>query len=498
MKKYFITLAVLMLPAMLSFAQEKKYEMVIQKTDGTEIILNTEDVLGVSFEKRESPQEGYLTCPDNNHPHMIDLGLPSGTLWACCNVGATTPEGYGGYYAWGETEEKYWYDFNTYILCDGYYNTCHDLGDDIAGTEYDVAHVKWGGSWVMPSREQIEELPDRCTSEWVTENGVYGRRFTGSNGGSIFLPAAGIRSNGDLEIAGSLGSYWSSTQSSSLSYCASTLDFDSDFVYWGGYYRSSGHPVRPVSPSEAPGIMHEYVVTHFMLIQMADGSVIEIVTVDISSISFREKEEPQEGTHTCPDGNHPHMIDLGLPSGTLWACCNVGATTPEGYGGYYAWGETEEKDYYDWSTYKWCNGHWAMLTKYCTDSSFGFNGFTDGLTELLPEDDAATANWGNGWQMPSLEQIKEILDNSTSEWVTENGVYGRRFTGSNGGSIFLPAAGDRWHDSLYYAGRYGNYWSSTQDPSLSFYAYYLDFGSDYACWYGSDRNHGRTVRPVRR
>ena len=87
-------------------------------------------------------------------------------------------------------------------------------------------------------------------------------------------------------------------------------------------------------------------------------------------------------------------VDLGLPSGTLWATCNVGASSPEGYGDYFAWGETEPKDYYDWSTYKWCNGNEVTLTKYCTDSFFGYNGFTDGKTELDPEDDAAYVNWG--------------------------------------------------------------------------------------------------------
>ena len=87
------------------------------------------------------------SCPDDNHPHAIDLGLPSGTKWACCNVGTTTPEGYGGYYAWGETEEKEIYDWTTYIHCDGSMETCHDLGSDIAGSEYDVAHVQWGSNF---------------------------------------------------------------------------------------------------------------------------------------------------------------------------------------------------------------------------------------------------------------------------------------------------------------------------------------------------------------
>ena len=100
----------------------------------------------------------HLSCPDGNHPHAINLGLPSGTLWACCNVGASMPEEYGGSYAWGETEEKSAYDWSTYIHYDISNYTCNDIGSDISGTDYDVAHVKWGGSWHMPSLEQIKEL----------------------------------------------------------------------------------------------------------------------------------------------------------------------------------------------------------------------------------------------------------------------------------------------------------------------------------------------------
>ena len=133
----------------------------------------------------------YLTCPDENHPHIIDLGLPSGTKWACCNVGADKPEAYGGKYAWGETNEKSNCNWNTYIHCDGSEVTCHDLGFDIAGTQNDVAHVQWGGSWVMPSLEQMNELLDNCSSEWTTLNGINGYKFTATNGGSVFLPAAG-------------------------------------------------------------------------------------------------------------------------------------------------------------------------------------------------------------------------------------------------------------------------------------------------------------------
>ena len=186
-------------------------------------------------------------CPDSNHPHMIDLGLPSGTKWACCNVGADKPEGYGGYYAWGETSEKKVYDWTTYKHCNGNKDTCHNLGSDIAGTQYDVAHVKWGGGWRMPTKEQQDELRNNCTYEWTTSNGVKGGRFTSKkNGRSIFLPAAGYRWNGGLYHAGSGGSFWSSTQYSSLSDSNYYLYFGSGGANWSSYDRYYGRTVRPL------------------------------------------------------------------------------------------------------------------------------------------------------------------------------------------------------------------------------------------------------------
>ena len=204
-----------------------------------------------------SKNSSSLKCPDNHHPHMVDLGLPSGTKWACCNVGADKPEAYGGYYAWGENDEKTVYNEVTYLYCtgeedidgDGMYDknsSYQDLGPDIADTQYDVAHMKWGGSWLMPSLSQFEELLDNSTSTWTTMEGVYGRLFTGRNGGTIFLPAAFYRRNGDFSVTSSFGYYWSSTQYPSYSNCAYFLGFNSDGATRSYYGRLSGLTVRPV------------------------------------------------------------------------------------------------------------------------------------------------------------------------------------------------------------------------------------------------------------
>lgn len=176
----------------------------------------------------------------------IDLGLPSGTKWASYNVGASSPEEYGGYYAWGETEEKDYYDWSTYIHCDGSYNTCHDLGD-ISGTEYDVAHVKWGGMWCMPTVYDTSELYYNCKGKWTTLDGVVGWMFTSEiNGNSIFLPAAGYRWRGGLYGAGESGYCWSSTQSPDYSYAAQILQFVTSKSYWDIYGCYWGLSVRPV------------------------------------------------------------------------------------------------------------------------------------------------------------------------------------------------------------------------------------------------------------
>lgn len=191
-------------------------------------------------------------------------------------------------------------------------------------------------------------------------------------------------------------------------------------------------------------------------------------------------------------------VDLGLPSGTMWAMCNVGAENPEDYGDYFAWGETETKDYYYWNTYKWCNGSNNTMTKYCTDSSYGYNGFVDNKTELDPEDDAACVNWGATWRIPSIAQWQELFSNCTTQWTQMNGVNGQLVTGPNGKFLFLPAAGSCWEDSLNEVGSFGRYWSRTlssiySNETIIRYFESEDWNSDYP----ADRSGGCTIRAVR-
>ena len=202
-----------------------------------------------------------------------------------------------------------------------------------------------------------------------------------------------------------------------------------------------------------------------------------------------DKDEPK------PD--HHEYVDLGLPSGTLWATCNVGADSPEQYGDYFAWGETKPKDDYTRSTYKWYNGSMDMLMKYDSDSHYGKG-------ELDPEDDAASMNWGSQWRMPTLEQLQELLKECDWQRTQKNGVNGRLATGPNGKSIFFPAAGGR-SSQLFNDGKCGYYWSRTLCSTSKLVieaagqgeAYILFQGSqDNEVWYNS-RYEGCTVRAVR-
>ena len=193
------------------------------------------------------PSLASAQCPDNNHPHMINLGLPSGTLWACCNVGASTPEGYGGYYAWGETEEKESYTWENYIHADGEYGTSHDIGTDIAGTEYDVAHVKWKGSWQMPSQAQVKELVENCTREWETQGAINGYTFTGPNGNTIFVPVAGFIFDSTNIFDNNDGRYWTSSLGPSDCERAYYLFLNNENVSCDNYdNRQLGCSVRPI------------------------------------------------------------------------------------------------------------------------------------------------------------------------------------------------------------------------------------------------------------
>ena len=188
-------------------------------------------------------------------------------------------------------------------------------------------------------------------------------------------------------------------------------------------------------------------------------------------------------------------VDLGLS--VKWATFNVGASKPEEYGGYFAWGETQPKSTYDWSTYKYCNGSLSSLTKYNNKSSYGT---VDNKTTLDLSDDAARANWGGSWRMPTDAELTELREQCTWTWTTQNGVYGYKVTSKKSGytnkSIFLPSAGCCYGSSLDRAGSYGYYLSSSLSTGSPDNACVLYFDSDNVFRNYISRYCGQSVRPV--
>lgn len=376
------------------------------------------------------------SSPVNNNGHKyVDLGLPSGTLWATCNVGATTPEESGELYAWGETETKDNYSWATYKWCNG--DVCNSTNHTLTkyclragyGTmdgkvsldlEDDVAHVKWGGSWHIPTTSEFQELIDNCTVEQIEmSDGNDAYKFTGSNGNSIIMPYAGYWRNETYRSG--YFYYWSSEQytseisSNNHGTNAFSLNSNPDLV---GYARYRGHAIRPVLSDYTPIVQSTEIPTSHM--------------------------------------NH-NLVNLGLPSGTLWATCNLGATSPENYGCYYSWAETRSscdgKNDFSEDTYQYYNG--TSMTNYLGEGT------------LSNADDAATQKWGGKWRMPTRTEIIELENENytTCVWTSINGINGILITskipGYEGNSIFLPAAGYYRNTSVRYDGEDGYYWGST-------------------------------------
>lgn len=231
------------------------------------------------------------------------------------------------------------------------------------------------------------------------------------------------------------------------------------------------------------------------LVQKLTKTIAAIMlTVMVCLAAGCKKDNGGNGTYNGHD-----YINLGLPSGTMWATCNVGAENPEDYGDYFAWGETQSKASYSESNYVYSHGGYNQLAKYCSQSDFGFDGFTDNLTTLESSDDAATANWGEGWSTPTNKQWVELLTKCSYSWTTINGVKGCQFTGRNGNTIFLPAASSRSDEDSRSVGDDGSYWSSSLNKGFPEYAkgfkFIISF-NDCDLYDDLGRCSGRSVRPV--
>ena len=259
----------------------------------------------------------------------VDLGLPSGLMWATCNVGASKPEEFGSYFAWGETRPKSSYiedDSKTY---DKDYiwlknNAYIDLNFCLT-IDHDAAHANWGLPWRMPTKDDIDELLDNTTTIWTKIDGVNGRLVISKrNGNSIFIPASGYYYGRRLFDSGDQGNYWSSTPSGIDTVFAFKLSISSENFEWDWKNRSCGLPVRPVADKNFSN-RNEYTANQNLK----------------NNVKSTPAAKPTTGTT-----NGHRWVDLGLPSGLKWATY-IGSYRPEGYSSFFAWGEIKTKSRYD-------------------------------------------------------------------------------------------------------------------------------------------------------
>lgn len=446
---------------------------------------------------------------DLNGHEYVDLGLPSGNIWATSNYGASSPAGYGLYQEW-----------------------------------YQCGNVSsaWGSSWRTPSRSDMSELVDYCTWNWTTQNGVNGYKVIGTNGNSIFLPAAGFKFifGGEAQALGEQLYYWTTTiGENSFSYA---LTASSSFVSTSYTYNTSITlcPIRPcadkvsssvqvtsitlnqtsitlekgqqftltatVTPSDATNKAVSWSTSNSSVATVNDGLItavsagsaeITAKTADGSNLSATCKVTVTDtysgssdasvlrvdftyGKYGSVDkfllyslsdiesiefvesgGPIAEAVDLGLPSGTKWASWNMGASAPEESGNYYAWGETEVKGHYDLDSYI---NYDSQTRKFYTPISISGT-----------EYDVAHVKWGDPWKIPTVRQYRELLDYCKIKWTERNGVNGIMVEGPNGSSIFLPACGYCKDDDLLLGTSDNHYrcYSTSQ----------VDKENDYNVWY---------------
>ncbi|MBO7588457.1 MAG: hypothetical protein J6T18_03415 [Bacteroidaceae bacterium] len=386
------------------------------------------------------PVNSYTVTDMVTKGEKVDLGIP-GVLFASCNLGADSPEQLGDLYAWGETQPKTTFSLSNYEYYNSSTNAWKGLKNDISGTQYDAATAVLSEGWHMPNKDVMSIMSYCYYSGHVKRiyyQGVFGYLVIGF----------GLYRDNAIFLPESLDySYWTSTKYDDESAMALTINFPEVEPDITKVERYCGCYIRPV---------------------------------------YGTCEYPME------------YVDLGLS--VKWATCNIGACLPELFGDYYAWGETETKSNYDWSTYKWCNGSYNTLTKYNTRSGYGT---VDNKTVLDPEDDVAHVKWGGDWRLPTKEELDELSNNCTWTWYSSGnsefgGVAGCKVTSKKSGYtdrfIFLPAAGCRDETGLDGAGSYGHYWSSSFSTDYSSLAWGIYFGGVEVD--SSNRSCGRSVRPV--
>lgn len=445
----------------------------------------------------------------------VDLGLPSGMKWANMNLGATRPEGYGDHFAWGETVTKTNYTFDTYKWVKyGDYSKYNYPQNTILVPDDDAAHKIWGENWRIPTSDEFRELQNNCSTQWTTLGGINGILFTSDiNGKSIFLPAAGSYGDEGLIKEGVNGMY------SFADLCTETLSgttygstyavlINSQQVNLNYFARTNGYSIRPVwseipacrvggielDKSEATIKVGETINLTATLTTYGDD-VDNTVWWESSNWDVAYVDEDTGEIEGCAEGtaiitamsavggftatctitvsnsaSTVQAIDLGLSSGLKWADMNVGASKPEDFGYYFAWGETEPKDTYSESNYTFMND------------------------TIESDDDAANVNLGGSWRMPTQADWQELISSCDAEYTTINNMSGVKMTSKqNGNSIFLPASGYVDGSTTNYT--LNCYWSSSY--MIMQFVYAFQFKSGMNAQLGVESNYmGMAVRAV--
>lgn len=481
---------------------------------------------------------------------FVDLGLPSGAIWANINLGASGCDDSGDYYAWGETTAK-----TSFSRPDTY----PDLGADIAGSSNDAAHVNWGGLWRLPTQDDVNELLTSCTWTEVTKYDQSMYKVVGPNGDSIFIAKRGSMNGTSVANDGERASFWTSNLNV-------IEDYKKENAYGTSFYganrtiatvpRYYGYTIRPIikytheladhtkiylttdSTNWKVGVVEprlvgavagldaldadqNVTVTRGFVVGYAnDEDALKVVAnggdaqkiVDEVAATASDTDNTFRGTTTYAKdttyyyrayvkiaktgeadayyyGNiRRYGLELvDMGNNLIWASLNLGSQISSDFGERYAWGETTaNKSSYTQGTYAWYD-----------------NGYTNiGVNISKTNRDAAKSHWGGKWRMPTTLEMNWLVnpDNCTWEWTTEDGVSGYRVTskveGHEGKSIFLPAAGYQEYSFYKSLGTDCYYWTaSSYNDNLSYYLH-GDAASVNASE-GYERFYGLLIRPVK-
>ncbi len=412
-------------------AMQSRSQATDMPTDHNErhiqILVEKKQAVRVTKPAHQPTNDAPVAGKINGH-EWVDLGLPSGIRWATCNVGATKPEQSGTLFAWGEIAPK------TLYAPENGKTYGKDIADISGNATYDVATAKWGKGWRMPTKEEFEELLYYCNYEYVKRGNLWGHLFTSwLTNRSIFLPSTGYKERSSKHIEATVcGLYWTSTPyQDSYNNGAHQYHFGGALGEMGVGERSSGYGVRAVTDSD------------IMINTPASGQT-----------------------------NGHEWVDLGLPSGLKWATCNIGALTSEHFGNRFSWGAITDESCED---SKNNNLNKKKMADFSGDSRY----------------DAATAQWGEGWRMPTKEDFRELMQNCEWEWTTLGRITGCKVISKiNGNYIFFPI-------DIKTGNSFESYWASTSsDSQYNYRADKISILESHVLLTTESRESGSPIRPV--